>query len=42
MVDRITIYPDKELRKRLEDQAKKDKRSLNNLIILILEKEVRK
>jgi len=39
-MERITIYPNKELRKKLEEKSKKESRSLNNLIILILEKEV--
>ncbi len=41
-MEKITIYPSKELRKKLEDQAKEEDRSLNNLIILILKKEMKK
>ena len=41
-MERITIYPSKELRKKLEERAKQERRSLNNLIILILEKDVKK
>ncbi len=41
-MERITIYPSKELREKLENKAKKEERSLNNLIILILKKEVNK
>lgn len=37
-MERVTIYPSKELKKELEEEAKKDKRSLNNLILLILER----
>ncbi len=37
-MNQMTIYPDKELRQQLEKRAKKEKRSLNNLILLILEK----
>ncbi len=42
---RITIYPNKELRKKLDKEAEKEQRSLNNLILFILNKyfkEVRK
>ncbi len=35
-MDRITIYPDKELQKKIEKEAKKQKRSMNNLVIFIL------
>jgi len=37
-MERITIYPNKELRKRLDQEAEKEERSLNNLIIFILNK----
>jgi len=38
MVDRnsITIYPDDDLMKKLEKEAQKQRRSLNNLILFIL------
>ncbi len=36
MVDRLTIYPDKELQKKLNKEAEEQKRSLNNLILFIL------
>jgi len=38
MVERnsITIYPDDELQKKLEQEVKKQKRSMNNLILFIL------
>lgn len=35
-MERITIYPDKELREKLNKEVKKQKRSLNNLILFIL------
>ena len=38
---RITIYPDKELLKKLQEKADEEKRSLNNLILLILERELK-
>jgi len=34
--DGITIYPDKALRNKLEKEAEKQKRSLNNFILFIL------
>lgn len=37
-MERITIYPNKKLRKRLIELSKKEKRSLNNLILFILDK----
>jgi predicted HicB family RNase H-like nuclease len=37
-MDRLTIYPDKELMKKLNNEADKEKRSLNNLILFILAK----
>lgn len=36
-MDRITIYPDEELQQKLEKEAEKQKRSMNNLILLILD-----
>jgi len=36
MADRITIYPDKKLQKKLEKEAEKQGRSLNNLILFII------
>jgi len=36
-MDRLTIYPNKELMKQLNKEADKEKRSLNNLILFILE-----
>lgn len=38
MVDRnsITIYPDEDLMKKLEKEAEKQKRSMNNLVLFIL------
>jgi predicted HicB family RNase H-like nuclease len=35
-MERLTIYPDKELMKQLNKEADKEKRSLNNLILFIL------
>lgn len=35
---KITIYPKKELKERLDDEAKKEERSLNKLILIILNK----
>jgi len=37
-MDRLTIYPDKDLQKKLNKEADKEKRSLNNLILFILAK----
>ena len=37
-MERLTIYPDKELMKQLNKEADKEKRSLNNLILFILVK----
>jgi len=37
-MERLTIYPSKKLKKELEEEAEKEKRSLNNLILLILER----
>ncbi len=37
-MERITIYPKEELRSKLEKEAEKEERSLNNLILLILNK----
>lgn len=36
----ISIYPDKKLKKELEELAKKEQRSMNNLILLILRKYI--
>ncbi len=41
-MERITIYPNKELRKKLDQEAEKEQRSLNNLILLILNKYFKK
>lgn len=41
-MERITIYPKKELKEKLDKEAKKQSRSLNNLIILILNKSLKK
>ncbi len=35
-MDRLTIYPDEELQKKLNKEAEKQKRSSNNLILFIL------
>jgi hypothetical protein len=35
---RITIYPDEQLRKYLEELAGEEERSLNNLVLMILKK----
>ena len=35
-MDRLTIYPDEELQKKLNKEAEEQKRSLNNLILFIL------
>lgn len=37
-MERITIYPKKELKEKLDKEAKKQSRSLNNLILLLLNK----
>lgn len=34
----ITIYPNKELKEKLNNEMEKENRSLNNLILLILNK----
>jgi len=34
--ERITLYPDKTLKKQIEDIAKKESRSVNNFILLLL------
>jgi hypothetical protein len=39
-MEQITIYPDKQLLKKIEERAKREKRSINNLVLLILEKEM--
>jgi len=39
---RITIYPDDILKSNLENEAKKEGRSLNNLILFILNKKFKK
>lgn len=36
----MTIYPNKELREKLEELSKKEKRSMNNLVLFILEKYI--
>ena len=35
-MDRITIYPDTELQKKLEKEADKQKRSMNNLVLFVV------
>lgn len=35
-MDRITIYPKPELRNKIKQESEKQKRSLNNLILFIL------
>lgn len=35
-MERLTIYPDKELQKKLNKEAKEQKRSLNNLVLFIV------
>tara|TARA_Y100000310_G_scaffold312495_1_gene359842 strand:+ start:126 stop:269 length:144 start_codon:yes stop_codon:yes gene_type:complete len=35
-MDRLTIYPDKKMLKKLNEEAKAQKRSLNNLILFIV------
>lgn len=37
----ITIYPEKKLREELDKRAEKEDRSLNNLILGILKKEMK-
>lgn len=37
-MERITIYPSKELKDKLDETAKEDERSLNYIIIKILKK----
>ena len=37
----LTIYPDEELRKQLEEICEEDNRSLSNLIITILKRYVK-
>ena len=41
-MERITIYPNKELKSKLDKEAEKEERSLNNLVILILNKYFKK
>jgi len=36
-MERLTIYPEKELMEKIEKEAKKEKRSMNNLVLFILE-----
>lgn len=38
----LTIYPDEKLRRQLENICKEENRSLNNLIITILKKYIKK
>lgn len=35
-MDRLTIYPDEELQKKLNKEAQEQKRSLNNLVLFIV------
>lgn len=39
-MDVISIYPNKSLKNKLEEMAKKDNRSLNNFILVILNKYI--
>lgn len=41
-MNNLTIYPNKELKSKLDKEAEKEERSLNNLIILILNKYFKK
>ena len=41
-MERITVYPDKKLKARLEKEAKRQRRSLNNLILLLLDHAVKR
>jgi len=41
-MERITIYPNKELRSRLDKEAEKEERNLNNMILFILNKYFKK
>jgi len=41
-MERITIYPKKELKEKLDKEAKVQGRSLNNLILFILNKFFKK
>lgn len=41
-MEQITIYPDEELKKDLDKLADEESRSLNNLILLILQNEINK
>ncbi len=41
-MEQISIYPNKELLTKLKEEAKKQSRSLNNLVILILNKSFKK
>ena len=37
-METISIYPDKELKNKIEELAGKDNRSMNNFILIILNK----
>jgi len=39
-METISIYPDKKLKKELEEMAKKEQRSMNNFVLFILKKYV--
>lgn len=41
-MERISIYPDKKLKEKLEEISKERQRSMNNLILLILKKYIKK
>lgn len=41
-MDKLSIYPSPELLKKLEKEAEKQKRSMNNLILFILEQALKK
>jgi|TARA_B100001971_G_C18139344_1_gene509482 predicted transcriptional regulator len=39
-MERITIYPDKKLKERLDEIAREEQRSMNNLLLLIIKKYI--
>ena len=39
-METISIYPDKKLKKELDEIAKKEQRSMNNLVLFIIKKYV--
>lgn len=40
-METISIYPDKKLKNQIEKMAKKDNRSMNNFILIILNKYIK-